>query len=47
MDFIVPLLENLGMAFVEIGASFIDHLDQFDKMGINTKALTTEPQPGL
>ena len=40
MDFIVPLLEDLGMAFVEIGATFIDYLDQFDKMEIDTKALT-------
>ena len=32
MDFIVPLLEDLGMAFVKIGADFIDHLDQFDEM---------------
>ena len=31
MDFIVPLLEDLGMAFVKIGADFIDHLDQFDQ----------------
>ena len=39
MDFIVPLLEDLGMAFVEIGATFIDHLDQFDRMEIKTKEL--------
>ena len=42
MDFIVPLLEDLGMAFVEIGATFIDHLDQFDKMEIETKELTNK-----
>ena len=40
MDFIVPLLEDLGMAFVEIGATFIDHLDQFAEMEIETKELT-------
>lgn len=40
MDFIVPLLEDLGMAFVKIGADFIDHLDQFDEMEAETKALT-------
>ena len=40
MDFIVPLLEDLGMAFVKIGADFIDHLDQFDEMEIEAKALT-------
>ncbi len=40
MDFIVPLLEDLGMAFVEIGADFIDHLDQFDEMESEAKALT-------
>ncbi len=40
MDFIVPLLEDLGMAFVEIGATFIDHLDKFAEMEIETKELT-------
>ena len=40
MDFIVPLLEDLGMAFVKIGADFIDHLDQFDEMESEAKALT-------
>lgn len=40
MDFIVPLLEDLGMDFVKIGASFLEHLDQFDKMEKETKELT-------
>ena len=40
MDFIVPLLEDLGMDFVKIGATFLDHLDQFDVMEKETKELT-------
>ncbi len=40
MDFIVPLLEDLGMNFVEIGAAFIDHLDRFDELEKAAKELT-------
>ena len=40
MDFIVPLLEELGMDFVKIGATFIEHLDHFDELEKEAKALT-------
>ena len=40
MDFIVPLLEDLGMGFVEIGASFLERPDLFDAMEKDAKELT-------
>lgn len=40
MDFILPLLEDLGMDFLKIGESFLEHLDQFDMMEKETKELT-------
>ena len=40
MDFIITLLEDLGMDFVEIGSSFLDHLDQFDVLEKEAKELT-------
>ena len=40
MDFIISLLEDLGMDLVKIGVDFIEHLDQFDKMEADTKART-------
>lgn len=40
MDFIIPLLEDLGMGFVEIGGAFLEHPDQFDAMETNAKELT-------
>lgn len=40
MDFIIPLLEDLGMDFVQIGKTFIEHLDQFDEMEKEAKELT-------
>ena len=32
MDFILPLLENLGRCFVEIGGDFLDHPERMDEM---------------
>ena len=40
MDFILPLLEDLGMGFVEIGAAFLEHPDRFDVMETDAKELT-------
>ena len=40
MDFIVPLLEDLGMGFVDIGAAFLDRPDLFDVMEKDVKELT-------
>ena len=40
MDFILPLLEDLGTSFIEIGAAFLEHPDQFDVMETDAKELT-------
>ena len=40
MDFIVPLLEDLGMGFVDIGAAFLDRPELFDVMEKDVKELT-------
>ena len=32
MDFILPLIEDLGMVFVDIGADFLSHPDRFDEL---------------
>ncbi|MBR0171361.1 MAG: hypothetical protein IJQ21_01065 [Lachnospiraceae bacterium] len=40
MDFILPLLENLGRCFVEIGGDFLDHPERMDEMERAAKELT-------
>lgn len=40
MDFILPLLEDLGMGFIEIGTAFLDRPDLFDVMEKDAKELT-------
>lgn len=40
MDFILPLLEELGTGFVGIGEKFLDHPDRFDEMERAAKELT-------
>lgn len=40
MDFILPLIEDLGMVFVDIGADFLSHPDRFDEMERKVKEQT-------
>ena len=40
MDFILPLIEDLGMVFVDIGADFLSHPDRFDELEKKVKEQT-------